>query len=183
MARRWIIPLLFMLPLATQAGNETLQDLLARIEYLSAEDTHRTSYVWDGRFTAVNGDIYAMTDFYRSKRPEFNLLTALRLHQSRRWHLALPIQIDNGYRADLYRARPFLGLGVVAQWAKSDRLVLGFHLHDALKLGGRVREYACYDGLRRQFHCGTGLPRTDAGPRLKKSNVATFGQFTLSWRF
>lgn len=181
--RAMLILLLLLPAFAAQAGNETLQDLLARIDYLQVEDTHRTSYVWSGRFNAINGDTYNVTQFYRSKAPQFNLTMAIRLHQSARWRVALPVQMDNGYRADLYRARPYLGLGLVAQWAKSERLVLGFHLHDALKLGGEVREYACYDGFRRQFHCGTGLPWTDAGPHLRKSNVATFGQFTVNWRF
>lgn len=37
--------------------------------------------------------------------------------------------------------------------------------------------------IDRQFHCGTGLPWSDAAPHLRRSNVATFGQLTVNWRF
>lgn len=166
-----------------QAGNERLQDLLARIDYLQVEDTHRTSYVWNGRFNAINGDAYDMAHFYRAKRPQFNVQAAIKWLETPRLHLSLPVQIDNGYEADLYRAKPYIGLGLVAQWAATDRLVLGFHLHDALQIGGAVRESPCHDGFRRRFHCGTGLPWSDAGAYLRHSNVATFGELRLNWRF
>lgn len=183
MMMRWIFPFLFLLPLAAQADNTVLNNLLARIEYLQVQDSHRTSYVWSGRFNAINGDPYDMAHFYRAKRPQFNVQAAIKLRETPRLRLSLPVQMDNGYAADLYRARPYLGLGLVAQWAATERLVLGFHLHDALQIGGTVRESPCHDGFRRQFHCGTGLPWSDAGPHLRQSNVATFGELRLNWRF
>ena len=48
---RAMLILSLMLPLPVQAGNALGQDLLARIDYLQVEDTHRTSYVWMGAST------------------------------------------------------------------------------------------------------------------------------------
>jgi len=121
--------------------------------------------------------------FYRSKTPQFNLTTAVELHETPRLRLSLPVQIDNGYRADLYRAQAYLGLGLVAQWAASDRIVLGCHLHDALQFGGDVSEQPCRDGFQGNFHCGTGLPWSDAQPYLRSSRVETLNRLTLHWRF
>jgi hypothetical protein len=180
---RRIMALLLLLPLPAHAGDALLRDLLTRIDYLQIEDSHRTSYVWDGRFNAINGDAHNVAHFYRAKGPQFNMRTAVKLHETPRLRLTLPLQIDHGYKADLYRARPYLGLGLVAQWAASERLVLGLHLHDALQIGGEVRESPCHDSFRRQFHCGTGLPWSDAGPHLRQNNVATFGQLSVNWRF
>lgn len=166
-----------------KAGNEWVLGALDRIDYLQIDDRHRTSYLWDGRFNALNGDFYAVTAFYRGTQPEFNMRAGLKLLETHRLRFSMPLHYDNGIRAPLYRARPYLGLGLVTQWAKTERLVFGFHLHDALKLGGQVEERPCHDGFHRAFHCGTGLPWTDAGPHLRQSNVATYGQFTVNWRF
>lgn len=108
--------------------------------------------------------------------------TALTIKESRRLRLAVPLHYDNGYDAALYQATPYLGLGLEAQWAPSERMVLGLHLHDALQFGGDVSEQPCRDGLQRPFHCGTGLPWTDATSHLRQSNVSTFGQVTVNWR-
>jgi len=124
-----------------------------------------------------------MRHLYQSKRPQINAKLAILAHEDARWRLTVPLHFDNGYQADLYQAQPFFGLGLVTQWAASERVVLGFHLHDALKLGGKVSEQPCHDGFRRRFHCGTGLPWTDAGAHLRHSNVSTLAKLTLDWQF
>jgi hypothetical protein len=166
-----------------QAAGLSPRDILQRIDYLHAEDRHRTSYVWDGRFRTLNVDRYNMRHLYQSKRTQINAKLGWLAHESANWTVTVPMHFDNGYRAALYRARPFLGLGLVTQWATSQRMVVGLHLQDALKLGGKVSERACYDGFRRRFHCGTGLPWTDAGQYLRQSNVSTLVKFTLNWTF
>lgn len=183
MLRRIIPPLLLLLSLPAHAGNALLQDLLARIDYLQVQDSHRTSYVWSGRFTAMNGDAHDMAHFYRAKRQQFNVQAAIKLHEGPRLRIALPLHMDNGYRADLYQAEPYFGGGLIVQWAKNERVTWGLHIHDALQIGGGVRESPCHDGFRRQFHCGTGLPWSDAGPHLRQSNVVPFGALRLNWRF
>ena len=183
MTRRIIPLLLLLLSLPAHAGDAFLQDLLARIDYLQVQDSHRTSYVWSGRFNAMNGDAHDMAHFYRAKRQQFNVQAAIRLHEGPRLRIALPVQMDNGYRADLYQAEPYLGGGLIVQWAATEQLSVSFHLYDALQIGGDVRESPCHDGFRRQFHCGTGLPWSDAGPHLRQSNVVPFGALRLNWRF
>lgn len=51
------------------------------------------------------------------------------------------------------------------------------------QLGGKVRERPCHDGFRRAFHCGTGLPWTDAAPHLKQRAVTPLAKLTIDWRF
>ena len=41
---------------SARAAALSLQGIAARIDYLYAEDAHRTSRVWDGYFKALNGD-------------------------------------------------------------------------------------------------------------------------------
>lgn len=57
------------------------------------------------------------------------------------------------------------------------------HVHDALQWGGKVLERPCHDGFRRAFHCGTGLPWTDAAPHLKQRAVTPLAKLTIDWRF
>jgi hypothetical protein len=168
---------------AAQTAELSPLDILQRIDYVQASDSHRTSYVWEGRFRTLNGASYNMRHLYQSKRPQINAKLAILAHEDARWRLTVPLHFDNGYQADLYQAQPFFGLGLVTQWAASERVVLGFHLHDALKLGGKVSEQPCHDGFRRRFHCGTGLPWTDAGAHLRHSNVSTLAKLTLDWQF
>ncbi|MDG1007265.1 MAG: hypothetical protein P8P44_03505 [Alphaproteobacteria bacterium] len=70
-----------------------------------------------------------------------------------------------------------------ALWRATNRLIIGLHVQDALKIGGDVTETPCHDGFRRSFHCGTGLPWRDARPYLRQSNVATYGTLSLRLRF
>ena len=175
--------ILCLLPLPAQAGSVWLEKMLGNMVYLQADDTHRTSKVWSGNFRALNGDNYQLNHFYRSHKPQFNAKLALRLFESNRLRVSLPLHFDNGFKADLYEARAYAGAGLTAQWRKSDKLIFGFQLHDALKLGGDVTERPCRDGFRRAFHCGTGLPWSDATPYLRDSNISTYGEFNLRWQF
>ena len=175
--------ILLLLPLPAQAADEILNNLLARLSYLHVEDTHRTSYVWEGRFRAIDGTPYDKHAFYISSRPQFNAKLGVTLYHSSKLRLTLPLHHDNGYAAALYDAEPFLGGGLIGQWHYRENLTLGFALHDVLQLGGKLRERPCYDGFRRAFHCGTGRPWTDAGPYMQRDNTPAFLKLSLDWRF
>lgn len=172
--------LLLILPLSAQAE---MPRWLDKIDYVLAEDRHSVSRVWSGRFTALNGDAYDVTHFYASQKPQFNLRTSFMVKETPRWRLSLPLHYDHGYRAALYKADPYLGSGVILQWRPRKRLVLGLHVHDALQWGGKVLERPCHDGFERAFHCGTGLPWTDAAPHLKQRAVTPSAKLTIDWRF
>lgn len=58
----------------------------------------------------------------------------------------------------------------------------------ALKLaacggGGKVHERLCREGFDRAFHCGSGLPWTDAQDFLQNRQIHPNGKITLHWRF
>lgn len=177
---RILLLCLLLLPLSARAETPAW---LNKIDYLLLEDSHQTSRVWSGKFKAFNGDGYNMTQFYKAQRPQFNLRTAFTLKETQRLRLALPLNYDHGYRATLYNAEPFFGLGFIAQWAAAENIVLGFHLHDALQLGGDITERPCHDGFRRAFHCGTGLPWSDAARLLDGQEVEASGKININWRF
>lgn len=178
--KRFLLPLLFFLPLAAQAE---MPAWVSKIDYLQAEDRHSVSRVWSGYFKALNGDAYDVSHMYRSKRPQFNLRTAYTVKETPRLRLSLPLHYDQGYRADLYEATPYLGLGFIGQWAAGENLVLGLHIHDGLQSGGKITEHPCHDGFQRAFHCGTGLPWTDAEDLLRERQIEPSGKITLNWRF
>lgn len=159
------------------------RDWLDKIDYLLAEDRHTVSRVWSGRFSALNGDQYDVAHFYLSKRLQFNMRTAFTISETSRLRLTVPLHYDHGYDATLYEATPYLGLGFIGQWAASDNLQLGLHVHDGLQSGGKITERPCHDGFSRAFHCGTGLPWTDAQALLTDRQIEPFGKITLHWRF
>lgn len=181
--RKLFFLLIFSLSLTAQAGNLWVQQIVSQIDYLYAQDRHTTSYVWSGRFSALNGDQYDVTHFYVSKRPQFNMRTAYTFKETDRLRLSVPLHYDNGYKAALYEAAPFIGGGLIGQWRYRKNLILGMQLHDVLQLGGKLRERPCHDGFERAFHCGTGLPWSDAGPYLNRDNTPASVRFTVDWRF
>ena len=172
--------LMLLFPLSARAEMPTWP---APIDYLTVEDRLLTSYVWDGRFIALNGDNYDMAHLYRSQGPELNIKMGLNILSGKTWQISVPLHADMGYRADLYEATPYIGFGLSGRWQKSDQVQVGFRLDDALQWGGDVQERACHDGFRRAFHCGTGLPWSDAGPHLRRRHVSTYGQVNLLLRF
>lgn len=178
--RHIIVVLLLLMPLSARA------DFLAwlnKIDYLLAEDSHSVSRVWSGHFKALNGDEYNMAQFYAPKKPQFNLRAAIALKETPRLRLSMPLHYDHGYRAALYEATPYIGIGFIGQWAARDNVVLGLHIHDGLQAGGDITERPCHDGFRRAFHCGTGLPWSDAAPLLDDQEIKASGRITLNWRF
>jgi hypothetical protein len=52
-----------------------------------------------------------------------------------------------------------------------------------LQSGGKVHERPCRDGFDRAFHCGSGLPWTDAQVFLQNKQIHPNGKITLHWRF
>ncbi|MGB1464048.1 MAG: hypothetical protein ACPG8C_04620 [Parvibaculales bacterium] len=54
-----------------------------------------------------------------------------------------------------------MGLGFGAAISLAPQTMLSLRLDNALRMGGDIREQPCYDGFRRQYHCGTGLAWLD----------------------
>lgn len=176
--------LFFMLILCSSAQAEPSRlGWLERVDYLHAEDRHMTSQVWSGHFRALNGDNHDMAHFYAPQRPQLNIRTAFTISKSSRLRFAVPMHYDHGYRAALYQATPYFGIGFIGQWAVRDNLVLGFHMHDGLQSGGDIIERPCHDDLERAFHCGSGLPWSDAQTLLQDRQIYPSGKITLHLRF
>jgi len=73
----------------------------------------------------------------------------------------LPIAFDAGYEAKLYQAAPLLSIGFGAAITLAPQSMLSLRIDNALRLGGTISEQPCYDGFRRQYHCGTGMAWVD----------------------
>ena len=136
---------------------------------LSAKSEHAGSHVWSGNFTARNQRNYDAARFYE---PTNQLFSAKMIfakatnrpankHVTRQVTWLLPIALDAGYRAQHYQAAPLFSLGIGAAFALPEHAMVSIRAENMLRLGGGVSEQACYDGFRRQFHCGTGLAWTD----------------------
>ena len=135
------------------------------------------SRVWSGNFTALNQRNYDTARFYEPTNQLFSAKMIFakaatrpanqRANQranrrvTRRVTWLLPIALDAGYRAQLYQAAPLFSLGIGAAFALPEHTMVSIRAENLLRLGGGVSEQACYDGFRRQFHCGTGLAWTD----------------------
>ncbi len=157
---RWIFSLPFLLLLAAstaQAESPSAWQLLS----LKAESRHAGSKVWQGKFTGLNGQIYDVSGFYQTKRPTFSARAIFTKTDGKKINWLLPITLDGGYQARLYQAEPLLGLGFGAAISLAPQTMLSLRLDNALRMGGDIREQPCYDGFRRQYHCGTGLAWLD----------------------
>lgn len=128
---------------------------------LRAATEHAGSKVWNGKFTGLNGRKYDVSAFYKSGAPVFSAKAVLarKGHGSISW--LVPLSVDNGYRAQLYQAEPLFSLGFGAAMRLAPQSMLSVRVDNALRLGGAVSEQPCYDGFRRQYHCGSGLAWTD----------------------
>ena len=164
---------------------EHLQEVMSstiidKIDYLIVLDLHQTSRPWSGYFLAMNGRAYNVSPFYETKTPELNAKSAIEIYRSGVLKLSIPIHFDNGWRADLYQADRFLGLGLSAYYAPTRKDLITLHLLDIVQLGGQVTEQPCYDSFRREFHCGSGNPWSDVKGRL--DGRTTDARVKISWR-
>ena len=140
-----------------------------RVLGLSAKSEHAGSKVWSGNFTAPNRRHYDASGFYAPTNQPFSAKAVLAKPDNKpgnkpsdnRVTWLLPIALDAGYRAQLYQAAPLFSLGIGAAFALPEHTMVSIRAENLLRLGGGVSEQACYDGFRRQFHCGTGLAWTD----------------------
>jgi len=158
------IPFMFMLPatMLVESGDERDWQLLS----LKAESRHAASKVWPGKFTSLNGQSYNVQNFYQSNQPNFSARaifkkTALSNRANPQVTWLLPIAFDAGYEAKLYQAAPLLSIGFGAAITLAPQSMLSLRIDNALRLGGTISEQPCYDGFRRQYHCGTGMAWVD----------------------
>jgi len=165
---RWIIALLIIMhPAALRAGDTNApEDGAWQLLSLKAESRHAGSKVWQGKFTGLNGQLYDVSDFYQSKRASFSARAifskaAQRPPSYRPLTWLLPIALDAGYQARLYQAAPHVSLGFGAAIAVAPQAMVSLRVDNVLRLGGTIKEQPCYDGFRRQYHCGTGLAWVD----------------------
>ena len=158
------IPFIFMLPVTTLLEGGAPEDW--QLLSLKAESRHTASKVWPGKFTSLNGHSYNVQDFYQSNQPNFSARaifkkTALSTRANRQVTWLLPIAVDAGYEAKLYQAAPLLSIGFGAAITLAPQSMLSMRIDNALRLGGTISEQPCYDGFRRQYHCGTGMAWID----------------------
>lgn len=128
---------------------------------LTASSEHNGSDVWSGKFTGLNGRSYDASAFYRPSNQPFSAKTVLAQSGKGAVTWLLPLAADAGYEARLYHADPLLSLGGGAAVQLARHSMVSFRIDNIVRLGGRVSEQPCYDGFRRQYHCGTGLAWTD----------------------
>ena len=126
--------------------------------YGSGKHTYSSPY--DGRFTALNGERYDVSEFYTSNRLELNVSGVALWTKSPQLSIRLPWYFDNGYKSTLYNSEPVLQVGVFFIVYKSQSS-LEFGISNLLRVGGNISERPCVDHLSRDFHCGTGLPWVD----------------------
>ena len=127
---------------------------------LDGSGKHTYSSPYDGRFTALNGEEYDVSEFYTSNKLELNVSGVALWTKSPQLSIRLPWYFDNGYKSTLYNSEPVLHVGVFFMMYKNQNS-LEFGISNLLRIGGTISERPCVDHLSRDFHCGTGLPWVD----------------------
>ena len=126
----------------------------------SGYSSHFYKVPYTGHFTAVNGSYFDASQYYKSQRVELNIsgFTAVFLNEA--WTLKFDWTFDQGFYSDLYQVGSSLKSNVTfIKSLENAKIELG--LQNAILMGGSVQENACIDTLKREFHCGTGLPWSD----------------------
>lgn len=142
---------------------------------LTAASEHNGSDVWSGKFTAINGRHYDASAFYAPTNQPFSAKLVLAKKTDRRLTWLLPLAADAGYQARLYQAEPLFALGGGAVLRLAGHSMVSLRIDNILRLGGALSEQPCYDGFRRQYHCGTGLAWRD----YQASDIDRRGRFAV----
>ena len=144
----------------------------------SGSSNHYYGLPYSGYFTAVNGTDFNASEYYQSQKTEFHISGIAALFLNEDWSLKLDWTFDNGYYSDLYEVDPsFLSKITLIKSSEDKKVELS--INNALRLGGNVTEKACVDTLKRDFHCGTGLPWSDYQPYELPSDVEIAVKLTL----
>ena len=145
---------------------------------LHGSDKHTYSSPYDGRFTALNGERYDVSEFYTSRKLELNIAGVALWTKSPQLSIKLPWFFDYGYTSTLYNSEPILQVGVFFI-INENKNSLEFGLSNLLQIGGKISERPCVDHLSRDFHCGTGLPWVDRSIPTKNDTQ----KFIVTYRF
>ena len=151
--------------------------------YLIAGNKHLTSRPWSGAFSAIDGTPHRVEKFYQSTRQQLNFKTALKTWQTRRTKSLLTMHYDNGFAAPLYTAQPYLGLGLSSYIKLGGKTMMSLHALDLWQTGGEITESPCYDGFKREFHCGTGLAWRDVKDHIGERQVDPRFFARIAYRF
>lgn len=128
---------------------------------LNLAPQHAASKTWHGHFTALNGEFFNTTHFYRNRDVALSARAMWSKPMSERVSLLVPLALDAGYNAELMQTRPMAGLGIGAAIGLGHQTILSVRAENIIRLGGQTSEQPCYDDFRRRFHCGTGMAWTD----------------------
>ena len=132
------------------------------------EGTHKITTPYSGLFVAPNNELHDMSKFYENS----GLLLHGQFVASKRFNKTgtfyIPVFFDVGYNSILYKAEPFISMGVLFQTNLSDTTSIIVEARNVAQVGGYISERPCIDEFDRDFHCGTGRPWGDR-PQLKAS--------------
>lgn len=170
--------LMFILALLTPMGAAAL-DVQALNLQVTTE--HVASKAWRGGFVGLNGRGYDTRRFFEPKNQLFSASTTFAIAPRNTLSVLVPVQIDAGYNAVLYKATPSASFGAGASWQINAHNLVSLIWYDALNLGGGVRERPCYDRFRRQYHCGTGQAWVDyqKDDRRQRTDLGAGGMVRL----
>ena len=174
--KKFLLTIIFLLITEKVFGS----NLLNFVE-TQGSNKYSQSLVWNGNFISPNGKRFNLGHFYKSKNFELNLKTHF-LYKLNSSILIIPINFDNGYSSDLLNVSPVYSMGfIMSKNIKNINFLFG--IDNALRIGGNIKEYPCYDKFKREFHCGTGVPWTD----YNKGYLNNFYQdkliFNVSYKF
>lgn len=126
----------------------------------SGSSGHQFSSPYSGKFQAINGEYFDVSQYYASSRTELYLSGLVMWDINDGLSFTVPWSFDLGYESDLFKTDPVLQLGVSVN-VSSENQSFRFGVINLLTIGGNITETPCIDRLFRDFHCGTGLPWVD----------------------
>lgn len=139
---------------------------------ISGSSSHQFSSPYSGKFRAINGDSFDVSQYYASSSMELNLNGLVMWDTDDELTITVPWSFDLGYKSDLFKTNPVLQLGLSIN-VLSKNQSFRFGITNLITIGGKVIETACVDSLFRDFHCGTGLPWVDR-PSPTKSDAQVY---------
>ena len=121
---------------------------------------HIVSSPPSGHFTALNGQSFDLSDYYKAKSDLLYVKGVSLVFLSEYLLIKVPWVFDNGFSSAVYSIERSLDLGLSIVFL-GERLSYELAVNNIGKIGGSISEIPCKDDFARLFHCGSGLPWVD----------------------
>lgn len=117
--------------------------------------------IWSGVFKDLSGSEWNVSQYYENQQETINTNLYFR-HNFDRFTFFTKLHYNNGYESVLQDVDQQFFLSISTHYQIKSNLSVNLLIDPIIQFGGSMYEYSCKDNFSREYHCGTGLPWSDA---------------------